>query len=162
MQIDVYTNTNISSKLNDRLVKSGFCRIHPPVPQSEVFELQNQADVLLFLESLSNKDLTARLSFSTKLTDYFSAGKCIWAVGNPDLGPMSYLSSQDAGVVCGNDKEIASAIETFVSNPVLIIEYAHKAYSCGLNQHNYNDIHPLPCANHLNDGTGSPVCACIH
>ena len=136
LQINVYTNSELSSEIKSRLETSGFCHIHPPVPQTEVFELQKQADVLLFLESLSNVDLTARLSFSTKLTDYFAAGKCIWAVGNDDLGPMSYLRDQSAGVVCGCDTEISKAVDTLIANPQLVKDYALNAYRCGVENHN--------------------------
>lgn len=74
LQINVYTNSDLSSDIKNRLVPLGFCHIHPPVPQSKVFELQSKADVMLFLELLSNEDLTARLSFSSKQTDYFAHG----------------------------------------------------------------------------------------
>lgn len=140
LQINVYTNSNIASDLKSRLEISGFCHIHPPIPQSKVFELQKQADVLLFLESLTSNDLTARLSFSTKLTDYFAAGKCIWAVGNEDLGPISYLKYQSAGVVCCNDDEITNAIDLYMCSPNIIQKFASIAYECGVKNHNYNDI----------------------
>ena len=136
LQINVYTNSDLPSDIKNRLEASGFCHIHPPVPQSKVFELQSKADVLLFLESLSNEDLTARLSFSTKLTDYFAAGKCIWAVGNDDLGPMSYLRDQSAGVVCGSDSEIVKAVDSLIANPQFVKEYALNAYRCGVENHN--------------------------
>lgn len=136
LQINVYTNSDLSSEIKNRLETSGFCHIHPPVPQYKVFELQSKADVLLFLESMSNEDLTARLSFSTKLTDYFAAGKCIWAVGNDDLGPMSYLRDQSAGVVCGSDSEIVKAVDSLISNSQFVKEYALNAYRCGLENHN--------------------------
>ncbi len=136
LQINVYTNSDLSSEIKNRLETSGFCHIHPPVPQSKVFELQSKADVLLFLESMSNEDLTARLSFSTKLTDYFAAGKCIWAVGNDDLGPMSYLRDQSAGVVCGSDSEIVKAVDSLISNPQFVKEYALNSYRCGVENHN--------------------------
>ena len=140
LQINIYTNSIIPSDLKARLERTGFCHIHPPVPQTKVFELQMQADVLLFLESLSNKDLTARLSFSTKLTDYFAAGKCIWAVGNDDLGPMSYLRNQSAGIVCGSESEISQAIASLITSPQFINEYALNAYKCGVENHNKESV----------------------
>ena len=47
-------------------------------------EIQENADVVVFVESLEKEHrLVARLSFSTKLTDYFASGKCIFALGCP-------------------------------------------------------------------------------
>ena len=140
IQINIYTNSILSDKLKERLDKSPFCKIHPPVSQKEVFELQKEADVLLFLESLSNKDLTARLSFSTKLTDYFAAGKCIWAIGNNDLGPIEYIRSETAGIVSCNMKEITTAISEIIDNTKCISDFARKAYDCGRRNHSYDLI----------------------
>lgn len=138
--INVYTNTDLSYELRRRLEMSGFCYIHPPVPQTEVFELQKQADVLLFLESLSNKDLTARLSFSTKLTDYFAAGKCIWAVGNADLGPISYIKSEDVGFVATNKYEIDRILSTMFNDIEILSVYSRKSLECGLRNHSYHNV----------------------
>ena len=67
-----YANKNMKQKIEI----PGCCQLHAPVSQQDVLKLQKDADILLFVESMSNRDLTARLSFSTKLTDYFSAGNC--------------------------------------------------------------------------------------
>ena len=135
-QIDVYTNSNISLELKNRLEVSGFCHIHPPVSQSDVFELQRRTDVLLFLESLSGRDLTARLSFSTKLTDYFAAGMCIWAVGHHDLGPISYLNEQNAGIVSTDIAGICTALHEISCTPQVIEDASFNAYNCGIKKHN--------------------------
>jgi len=133
--LDIYTNTILPEKIINKIAIEGCCNIHPPVPQSEVAALQREADVLLFLEALSDKDLTARLSFSTKLTDYFAAGKCIWAVGNKDLGPISYIEREDAGMVSTDEQSITDAITKISNTPEIICEYARKGYECGKRNH---------------------------
>lgn len=138
--LDIYTNTQLSEDKKAKIAVEGYCNLHDPVPQSEVAALQKNADVLLFAESLSDRDLTARLSFSTKLTDYFAAGKCIWAVGNSDLGPISYINSEDAGLVSTNIKEIRDTLEKMVSDKNLISDYARKGYDCGRRNHDKETI----------------------
>lgn len=138
--LDIYTNTQLSEDKKAKIAVESCCNLHDPVPQSEVAALQKNADVLLFAESLSDRDLTARLSFSTKLTDYFAAGKCIWAVGNSDLGPISYINSEDAGLVSTNIKEIRDTLEKMVSDKKLIIDYARKGYDCGRRNHNGDEV----------------------
>ncbi len=133
--LDIYTNTELSPSMEKRINVQGCCNLHPPVPQSKVIELQREADVLLFAESLSDKNLTARLSFSTKLTDYFAAGKCIWGVGHRDLGPISYLQSEDAGLVSNNGEEILKVLEDMVFDDNLITTYAKKSHDCGIKNH---------------------------
>lgn len=138
--LDVYTQTLLSEKMRQRIDIPGCCVLHDPVLQSEVFRLQKEADVLLFAESLSDRDLTARLSFSTKLTDYFTAGKCVWGVGNADLGPIDYIKSENAGFVSSDDTEIMEVLTNIVSNPNLVCEKAELGYQCGLRNHNYKSI----------------------
>ena len=92
-----------------------------------------------FAESLSDSNLTARLSFSTKLTDYFSAGRCIWAVGHEDLGPVSYIKEENAGIVSTNTQEIHDALMK-LQNVSLVELYGKKAYECGMRNHNPQQI----------------------
>lgn len=133
--LDIYTNTELSADEERRLSLPGCCNLHGPIPQSDVFVKQREADVLLFVESLSCKRKIARLSFSTKLTDYFSAGKCIWGVGNADLGPIDYLRSEDAGLVSTDRDSIKKVIQSIVDTPSIVGEYAKKAFECGVRNH---------------------------
>ena len=74
--IEVYTNTRLDPEFLEK-IDPAVCCIHPPIPQAEVLVKQKAADVLLFLEDIDGPHAkTARLSFSTKITDYLSAGKC--------------------------------------------------------------------------------------
>lgn len=138
--LDIYTTTNLTDKQKEGLNIAGCSSLHPPVPKNEVLKLQRDADILLFAESLSDRNLTARLSFSTKLTDYFSSGKCIWAVGHQDLGPIDYIKEEDAGFVSSSDVAIKEVLDSIGKNPSLISEYARKGYQCGRRNHDSADI----------------------
>lgn len=138
--LDIYTNTELTPNMEARINVPGCCNLHAPIPQSEVFKKQAEADVLLFAESLSDKSKTARLSFSTKLTDYFSAGKCVWGVGNTDLGPIDYLRTEDAGLVSTDKESILNTLKLISDNKQTISQYAQKAYDCGVNNHNKDKI----------------------
>ena len=138
--LDIYTNTELTPDMEARINVPGSCNLHAPIPQSEVFKKQAEADVLLFAESLSDKSKTARLSFSTKLTDYFSAGKCVWGVGNSDLGPIDYLRTEDAGLVSTDKESILNTLKLISDNKQTISQYAQKAYDCGVNNHNKDII----------------------
>ena len=138
--LDIYTQTNLSENIRKQIDIPGCCVLHDPVPQSEVLRLQKEADVLLFVEALSNRNLTARLSFSTKLTDYFAAGKCIWAIGNADLGPIDYIKTEQAGFVSTNDSEIRAVLNQIVNHPDLVISMAKQGYQCGKRNHDYKTI----------------------
>lgn len=138
--LDIYTQTILSNKMRQRIDIPGCCVLHEPVSQTEVKCLQEGADVLLFAESLSDRNLTARLSFSTKLTDYFAAGKCVWGVGNADLGPIDYIRTENAGFVSTNEQEIAEVLSEIVSHPEVICNKARLGYECGVRNHNKDKI----------------------
>lgn len=141
VQLDIYTKSELSEKVRCRIEIPNVCKLHKPIPQNEVFELQNQADVLVFAESLDRKkNQDARLSFSTKITDYFSAGKCIWTVGSPTLGPIDYMIRMDASLVSVDESSVLDILYRMIANPTLIEEYAIKAFECGRNHHDGEKI----------------------
>lgn len=138
--LDIYTTTNLTKKLTKAVIETPGCSFKGALPQSEVIEKQKQADVLIFMEALSGKDkYSARLSFSTKLTDYFAAGKCIFALGPRDIAPIEYLLQEDAAVVASNYKGIVKGIQRLL-NPELIGEYGKKAFDCGKRNHSGENV----------------------
>ncbi len=125
--LDVYTKTVLSDDVLQN-IQCEWCCVHKPIPQSEVLMKQNEADVLLFLEDIDGKDAkAARLSFSTKITDYLSAGKCIFAIGNKDTAPLQYFIENNSAMVCGSEREIFSNLINICDDPMIIDEYAEKA-----------------------------------
>lgn len=133
--LQIYTDTELPEDLNKRICVPGCCEIKGFVPQSEVLKIQKEADVLLYVESLSDEKLTARLSFSTKMTDYLSSGTCIWAAGNSDLAPLEYLKDEDAGLVSTDKESIRLVLQQIIASPEVLCEYAQKAQECGRRNH---------------------------
>ena len=135
VMLDIYTTTAVSQKLNQTVSDSPGCELKGAVTQSEAITKQKQADVLLFMEALSGKDkYSARLSFSTKLTDYFATGKCIFALGPRGIAPIAYLAQEDAAIVASDFNEIKQKLQTIL-NPDAVIEYGRKAFECGRRNH---------------------------
>lgn len=139
-KLDIYTTDTPQAEIMKKLQGRGCC-FRGAISIEEVRRVQSEADVLLFVESLDKKyKRMARLSFSTKLTDYFHSGKCILAVGDNDIAPIEYLREQDAALVATTYSEIDSLMVTMLQNPTLIVEYARKAHECGVRNHNIVDI----------------------
>lgn len=138
--LQIYSNTELSPSMRERICVPGCCEIKGFVPQSEVLKIQKEADVLLYAESLSNTNLTARLSFSTKMTDYLASGACIWAVGNGDLAPIEYLNEMGAGMVSIDIASIRTTLQQIVESPETLRDYAYKAQLCGRENHDAERI----------------------
>lgn len=139
-QIDVYTKTHLAEEVKTKL-DCGFCTLHEPVPKSEVLKLQEQADILLFLEDVDGPDAkTARLSFSTKITDYLSSGKCIFAVGCMDTAPMQYFLDNQAAIIATTTMEMVEKFKSILKNRTLLKEYAKCACESGTKNHKKENV----------------------
>lgn len=139
-QVDAYTKTQLSDEINSQL-DCEFCKVHEPIPQSEVLKLQEQADILLFLEDVDGADAkTARLSFSTKITDYLSSGKCIFAVGCMNTAPMQYFLENQSAIIATTNQEMLEVFSEIVKDKQILKEYAKNACDCGLKYHKKENV----------------------
>ncbi len=140
IKFDIYTTTILSDEIKKEL-NCDYCEIHNAVSQEEVFEIQRNSDLMLFVEDIDGPDArVARLSFSTKITDYLSSGKCIFAVGYKETAPMQYFIKSNSAVIASDDKEIEEKLSMLVNNPDLLVKYAENARITGLENHNEEKI----------------------
>lgn len=138
--LNVYSSTVLPERVRSEM-ETDFCSIHAAIPQNEVLQKQKEADLLLFLEALKGKNAKiARLSFSTKITDYFSAGKCIFAVGCPDIAPIEYLRENKCALIASDQSEIEAQLRYIADHPQALKEYAQNARSCALQNHEKDKV----------------------
>lgn len=133
--LDIYTTDSLTNEQNKLLNRNG-CSVKGALTLEQVKAVQKEADILVFVESLEKKfKNTARLSFSTKITDYLKSGKCIFAIGDKDIAPMDYFNRYDSAVTATNYEQILEKLTELVHTPNLVLEYAKKAYNCGVEHH---------------------------
>ncbi len=136
LELDIYTTDTLTAEQEKNLNRNG-CAVKGALKLDEVQKVQKNADVLVFVESLEDKfKYTARLSFSTKITDYLKNGKCIFAIGDKDIAPIDYFNRYDSAITATSYDEIGKKLQTLVEKPTLISEYSKKAYECGKEHHN--------------------------
>ncbi len=142
IELDVYTGSYIPPEELEQLPPC--VHMKGVVPQQQVFQLQQQADILLFAEAMTGENSKiARLSFSTKLTDYFRSGKCILAIGAHDVAPMEYLRAENAAVCAATQKQITEQLQLLTQDPDRILEMAENAYLCGQRNHSREKIQKI-------------------
>ena len=140
---DVYTQTLLSDS-EIEFLENNRCVVHKAISQKEVLKLQRESDVLLFLEALDGPNAkTARLSFSTKITDYLSAGKAIFAIGNGDTAPIEYFLENKSAFVATDKNQLKEMLVNLTDNPEIIKQYAISAKECGIKNHNPEKIQEL-------------------
>lgn len=134
--LDIYTNTCLDEKVK-REINNEWCQIHSAVSQSEVYELQKQADILLFVEAIDGpKAKISRLSFSTKITDYLSTGKCIFAVGHKDTAPIEYFTENCSAIIACDKQSINLSVKHIVEHPEVIQRIAKNGIESAVKLHN--------------------------
>lgn len=139
-ELNIYSQTTPSDEIMEHINK-GSSHFWGRVGREDVLKLQQEADVAIFAESLVGKEANiAKLSFSTKITDYLSNGICIFAIGKDYIAPIDYFTKNDSAIVSTNDQEIRKNIEKIINNPSLIIEYRKKAYNCAIKNHEKNEV----------------------
>ena len=131
---EIYSGTAIDDQIVSTFNKA--INFMGAIPSEQVEMVQRNADVLLLLEDFQGENkLTARLSFSTKTTDYLGQGKCIFAIGNADIASIEYLLEKDCAICASNKQEIRTAMLKFVNEPELINIYGKKALQVGILNH---------------------------
>ena len=145
ISLDIYSQTELSENVLQKL-NNGNSHFHGNIPREKIEEIQKNADVLIFAEAISGKNsYAAKMSFSTKLTDYMKSGKCIFAVGKQDISPIHYLKKYDAAIVSTNEQEIYENIKSLLEEPKLIENYGSKAFNCAKQNHDKESIDKRFC-----------------
>ena len=137
---DVYAPGSPSEEFMKAFSGKG-CRFMGSVDKDELEKIQKEYDILVFAESLDKKHFNAaRLSFSTKITEYFKSGRCIFALGSSEIGPMDYLIKEDAAVVVTDYKDIESKLRELCQSPEIVSQYSKKAFECGKRNHDADKV----------------------
>lgn len=133
--LDIYTTDSLTDEQNKLLNRNG-CSVKGALTLKQVKMVQKEADILVFVESLEKKFRdTARLSFSTKITDYLRSGKCIFAIGDKNIAPIDYFNRYDSAVTATSYEQILEKLIELVEDPGVVSQYAKKAYDCGVEHH---------------------------
>lgn len=142
-QLNIYSATPLTAKMQKALQAEGSVRFMGSVPAKEIPQIQANADVLVHAEAMDFKNrLAVRQSFSTKLVDYLSAARPIFAVGPRDVASVSCLAEHDAAIVASNKKEVAEKLTQLTENPSLCAEYAEKAWQLGKQNFEQSIVQP--------------------
>lgn len=135
--------TPVNDKMVETMNVDGASEFLGKVPLKQKEQIQKDANVLMHVNSFEKSSRYAfRLSFSTKLVDYFETGHAIMAIGWDGNADIDYLKINDAAIVVTDENDIELSIKKVVEEAEKIIpEYNHKCFECGKNNHQIDLIH---------------------
>lgn len=143
MELDIYTQTPMSKSMQKALDLPSI-NLKGGIPASEVDKVQNDADILVHVESFDLKNRFAvHQSFSTKIVDYLHKAKCILAVGPADVASIDYLKNNDAALVATDSEQLHNVISKVAYDTSILEKYGEKAWQCGKRNHQRTDIQAM-------------------
>ena len=138
---NIYSITPLTERQIKMIERDNYVKFRGAVSGLEAQKIQSKSDILIHCESFDIKEkYKVRLSFSTKIVDYFLKKKCIFAVGDKNSALMKYLIENKAAI-CACDREtIYNVLYDLINSPNTLIQYADNAWNCGKKNHNILDI----------------------
>lgn len=138
----ITTPSPINQDLKLALNIKGSSYLLGKVSLEEKSRLQREADILLHVNSFDKSEkFVYRLSFSTKLVDYFETGHTILAIGWKQNADIDYLINNDVAIVVTDEKEIEEVVsQTIKRSNHLIPQYNKKSFDCGKRNHQIDKI----------------------
>lgn len=144
LSFDIYTSTPLPKHAIAQFGKCVGTVLHEPVSYSEVSRLQDNADVLVHVESFKAKNRkTVRQSISTKIPDYLAKGGCILAYGPSDVASIAYLEQSNSALVATSLDDLRYKIERLSNDPSIIKPLSERAYAFARANHNKAGIQDM-------------------
>lgn len=142
--LDIYTPTPLTNRMKKKLCIAGASRVLGSVPSDRIPAIQQGADVLVHAEGMGLRSrLEVHQSFSTKLVDYFRAGRCVFAIGTPDMASIDHLCRYKAAIVATSAAEVEANLERVLSDRKLYCDTVSSAWECGKRCHNKQELQKM-------------------
>ena len=138
INIEIYTKNDAWEELKSFFSPFTFVKYGGFIGQEELMNRIRKSDGLLFFESFFEDILSyTRLSLSTKVPEYLSSGKRIFAAGHAEQGSIKYLSDNNAAYVALDKESLEPVFLDFINrkNEEQILKNACELYN---NNHDIN------------------------
>lgn len=135
-QLRIYTGNTLTEEINSALNKGESSIVMGSVPASEVYKIQQDADMLVHVEGLDEKNAQlVRHSFSTKLVDYFKMARPILAVGPRGVASIEHLIENDCAIYASDEDVLVEKLLEVINDEEKLDNLSLRAYECGKLNH---------------------------
>lgn len=141
VSLNIYCNSEIPKCLNKLLLTVNFVKLNIKRPYSEVMASIKNADIVLHIESFSEKARRqTRLSFSTKITDCMQSGACLLAIGPDEIASMEYVMRLPGVFVINDVNKIYDILKVIADDPLDLLVRAKQLNQFALEHHEIQKI----------------------
>ena len=128
-QLEIYTGSPITKKLDQTLNIAGSSRIMGQKPYSEIVEILKTVDIVLHVESFEQEQIDiVKYSFSTKIIDCLQSGSVMMVVGPKGIASVEYPRSIPGTIVVDDTNELKPILFSVVDKPDELIKKATKIH----------------------------------
>ena len=114
-RLKIYSSQHIAEDIVRAMTASDAAEFCGGASAAQIAEIYADADILLHVESFDTKAIAStKYSFSTKIPEYLSAGKCVLAVGPAEVASVGYLA--DFACVITDNTALPSALSKLISD----------------------------------------------
>lgn len=121
----VFKHTKLLPYVEQKMQMSNLCR----------------ADVLLHVESSNPMEVEyMQYSFSTKLVEYFAAGRTVLGFGSTKLSSIEYIDKKQCGLIAKNEDELKTKLVTLYNEPDLRERFSKTCLDVAINFHSQEAV----------------------
>lgn len=132
----VYSASLLEDKVRAYFERISCLEFKGAIPAEKVREKQRASDILLHVEAFDQKSINStKLSLSTKIPEYLSAGVCVFAYGPIEIASMKYLQKNSVAQICTEQEALKDKLEEIVLNVESRKRYAKSGMELAREKH---------------------------
>lgn len=117
--LDIYSATPLTNDIKKAFSASQSIRFKGVISKDEVEKVQREADFLVHVESFSPQAVfSAKMSFSTKIIDYMTAGKPMFAVGPLEVNSIQVLKTKNLAITADSIADIKTQLRKMLQEEI--------------------------------------------
>lgn len=122
-KLEIYSTTLLTDEMKKLFDACQNIVFHGAINKEDVATVQKNADYLVHVEGFSDQAVfSAKMSFSTKIIDYISMNKPIFAVGPKDVNSISVLEKENIAIVSTTEEEIRVNLQKILKGEIDFLE----------------------------------------
>ena len=140
-EIYVYSQDHLTKEQEIALSEYKYIHFMGVTNPANLPKIYKEADIALHVESFDKKNMYATMhSFSTKIIDLMASTCAIMAICWDQNNGWNYLKNEDAAICLSDYSQILPKLREITENPRILVDYAYKAYDCGIRNHKREKI----------------------
>lgn len=141
VELEIFAPQSQVQTFDDAFSKYSHTKLSPYVEQQKQMKNLCRADILLHVESNKPEEMQyMQYSFSTKLVEYFAAGRTVIGFGSNILSSIEYITKVKCGLTAEREDELKEIIITLYNQPNLRERFSKTCLNVALKYHSQRAV----------------------